>query len=116
MKLTKINTVLLIFGLILYFFQIIIATTSACSPNSVLCFGPRGVNFLGLNLNLGYIYTQFIITIVVLGITTLTTLMIHKTKPEITKEQLLNFGLTIFLILYLISSLLFFLFLSSIQY
>ena len=55
MKLTKVNIILLILGLLLLFFQGI-AATSACPAGLALCYGPRGVNFLGLNLDISYIW------------------------------------------------------------
>ncbi|HLC90664.1 MAG TPA: hypothetical protein VJI15_02755 [Candidatus Nanoarchaeia archaeon] len=108
MRLTRGTTISLIFVALVVILQIWYATTSACPADTVSkfqCWGPRGINFWGLNINIGYVKTQLFTTLFVLAIALVIPIVVSKIKVDKPKEKLVNLGLFLFSIFYIVTSL-----------
>jgi len=95
------------------------AATSACPAGTVSeseCWGLQGVEFLGVNFDIGFLKAQLLPTLFVLIAALIVPFVVGKLYPDKSREELVNLGISLFSILYVVTSL-FILFLQmSISY
>ncbi|MBI1970672.1 hypothetical protein HYS47_02920 [Candidatus Woesearchaeota archaeon] len=88
--------------------QLWYAVTSACPAGTVSkseCWGPRGVEFLGVNFNIGFLKAQLLPTLFVLIAALIAPFVAGKLYPKKSRSELVNLGVLLFSVLYAITSL-----------
>src|SRR3989344_4282879 len=108
MRLTKTNWIFLIIFVLVLIAQVYYATTTACPASAISksdCWGPKGINFLGFNVNIDYVLMSSSWLLWGLGLSLLIALIVRMIKPEKTRESLMNLVILISLIIYLIGAL-----------